>query len=145
MREKEKNILSQQIPASFPELNKLKDEIVSALSQHNIQKEDIASVELAIYEVIANIIEHGPAEHRDKPVSINLCKNSDTIKVIIKNEGNRFDLTKAQLPDIVAHYKSGKNRGLGIYFIRTLMDNADYTYKDSFNILTLRKQVKTTN
>jgi len=141
MNEKGSHTINLKIKRSSDELDITKEKINNFLKLNNINEEILSRIELSIYEVLINIVEHTPAKYKDKDISIECSIIDKNIKAVISNEGESFDLTKVKLPDIVAHYKEGKKRGLGIYFIRTLMDKVVYSYKDNINILTLFKDI----
>ena len=63
------------------------------------------------------------------------------VTITISHYGDNFDITKAQLPDIEKHYKSGKMRGLGIYFIMTLMDRVEYSHENMTSTLKMFKKI----
>ena len=96
---------------------------------------------LAVYEALVNIYDHESKKFKKKPIIVDCEIDEEQIVSTITYEGNEFDITNVVLPDIVMHFKKGKKRGLGIYFIRTLMDNVTYHYNDSLNRITLVKKI----
>jgi anti-sigma regulatory factor (Ser/Thr protein kinase) len=119
----------------------MRDSIVSFLEGNNIATDIISEIELTIYEVIANIIEHSSIEKRGKEISCELLILQNRVEIKIENIGERFDITAVEFPGIYEHFKKGRKRGLGIYIIRTLMDRVEYTYRGNCNILKFVKEL----
>ena len=123
------------------ELDACKDHLNIFLHENLLNEETISAVELAVYEALVNIYDHESKKFKKKPIIVDCEIDEEQIVSTITYEGNEFDITNVVLPDIVMHFKKGKKRGLGIYFIRTLMDNVTYHYNDSLNRITLVKKI----
>lgn len=121
-------------------LDYVREKIMAFLNGHGIGESTTSRIDLSVYEAVVNIIEHGSPEFNDRDIQIDCDVRDDEIAVRISYYGNEFDLTRATLPDIEQHYKSGKMRGLGIYFIMTLMDRVEYTHTDMVNTLMMVKK-----
>ena len=132
--------LSLTVDFTLQAAEKSKQTIIAFLNEQQVDEDIISCVELAVYEAVVNIIEHGQPD-KTIPLTVDIAIDPDNIIITITHSGNEFDITKVKLPDIVAHYKSGKKRGLGIYFIRTLMDTVIYSCEDNFNTLVLEKRL----
>jgi anti-sigma regulatory factor (Ser/Thr protein kinase) len=122
-------------------LDSLRETIVDFLNKHNISEGCVSRIELSIYEAVVNIIEHGSPQYNDKEIQVECAVQDHEILVTISHYGDRFDITQAELPDIEKHYKSGKMRGLGIYFIMTLMDRVEYSHNDMISTLKMIKNI----
>jgi serine/threonine-protein kinase RsbW len=130
------------IPRLTARLDNLRETIVDFLSSNKIDDGIVSRIELSVYEAVVNIIEHSSPEYRDREIDIQCTVGEDEILVVVKNYGDKFDMTEVVMPDIEKHYKSGKMRGLGIYFIRTLMDMVDYSHDNMTNTLRMSKKIK---
>jgi anti-sigma regulatory factor (Ser/Thr protein kinase) len=62
-------------------------------------------------------------------MDIQIQTDASKIKITITDRGEGFDLTKLRDPDIERFIKESKHGGLGIYLIKTLMDEVDYDFK----------------
>lgn len=135
-----KNI-SIVLPRVIGRLDYLRETIVDFLNKHNISEGCVSRIELSIYEAVVNIIEHSSPQYNDKEIHVECVVQDHEILITISHYGDRFDITKAELPDIEKHYKSGKMRGLGIYFIMTLMDRVEYSHNDMISTLKMIKNI----
>jgi serine/threonine-protein kinase RsbW len=129
------------LPRITAKLDCLRETLVDFLMKHRIDMDIVARIELSVYEAVVNIIEHGAPPYRDRDVRIECAINNSEAVITIYSHGDKFDLTRVDMPDIEAHYSSGKKRGLGIYFIRTLMDRVEYHYHDCMNVVIMAKSI----
>lgn len=133
--------ISIVIPRSTGKLDYLRETIVEFLKGNNIDEGLTSRIELSIYEAVVNIIEHSSPAYGDKEVRVECSIHGGGVAITISHYGDSFDITKAQLPDIEKHYKSGKMRGLGIYFIMTLMDRVEYSHENMTSTLRMFKKI----
>ncbi|OHD65170.1 MAG: hypothetical protein A2176_02730 [Spirochaetes bacterium RBG_13_51_14] len=135
------NNMTVVLPRLTSKLDLLRETIVDFLKGHDIDEGIISRIELSVYEAVVNIIEHSRPEYRDREINVECTMRDNEVLITVTNYGDNFDLTKADLPDIEKHYKSGKMRGLGIYFIRTLMDTVEYSHVDMISTLKMVKKI----
>jgi anti-sigma regulatory factor (Ser/Thr protein kinase) len=129
------------LPRVTSRLDSLRETVVDFLNKHNINEACVSRIELSIYEAVVNIIEHSSPEYNDKEIHVECVVQDNEVLITISHYGERFDITKAELPDIEKHYKSGKMSGLGIYFIMTLMDRVEYSHNDMISTLKMIKNI----
>ena len=90
----------------------------------------------AVDELCANIAEHGKA----KTVSVTLSKIDGQVVVVIKDRGKKFDLTKYESKDPMELIKLRATGGLGLTFIKRVMDLVTYERVGKVNICTCYKK-----
>jgi serine/threonine-protein kinase RsbW len=67
--------------------------------------------------------------------------NENGLTVILRDYGRPFNPTSVPEPDLYASLEDRKIRGLGLYFIRQLMDQVRFEFTaDSGNVLTMIKR-----
>lgn len=133
--------LSADIDRDYSEMDSMRQVLSSALKNNGISDSIVSRIELSVYEAIINIIEYSSPQYKNDKIMIEYYRLRNSIKIVIRSSGEKFDLRKARLPDIEKHFNEGKKRGLGIYFIRTLMDKIDYSHKNNCNTLTMIKSI----
>jgi serine/threonine-protein kinase RsbW len=95
---------------------------------------------MAVDEACSNIIEHAYQGQADGEIECSYEITPDSLIVTLRDRGRHFDPTHASEPDLNAKLKDRTRGGLGIYFIRKLMDRVEYeSTPDSSNVLTLVK------
>lgn len=135
------NNITIDVPRVISKLDHVRDSVVDFLKQHAISEGAASRIELSVYEAVVNIVEHSSHVNKDNTIHVECSLHDDEVVITISHFGEKFDITKVELPDIEKHYKSGKMRGLGIYFIMTLMDKVEYSHADMRNTLIMTKKI----
>lgn len=91
------------------------------LSQAGLDEKKSGEVVLALDEVLTNVIRHGYGGEKQS-IEIDFCDHADRIEISVRDQGKKFDPTKAAPPKLPPE-KAG---GLGIYLTKSLMDRVDY-------------------
>jgi len=125
-----------ELDAKLENLSRISDFIANSVRALGLYDRKVFDLQMAVDEACANIINHG---YRDKRGSIALScrKKGKNIVVTITDEGTPFDPTSVKTPDLDAIMEEQEIAGLGIYFIKTLVDAVNYDYRAGKNVLTL--------
>ena len=106
-------------------------------------KPGICAVEMAVDEACSNIIEHAYEGMETGDIEITCDEDDQDITVILRDHGQPFDITTVPIPDISTSLEDRQVGGLGIFLMRTLMDNVRYErLGNSGNVLTLVRSIK---
>ena len=97
---------------------------------------DLPDMQLALEEGLANAIKHGNKMDPNKQVTVKCFMNEDVVRVVIKDEGNGFDLN--EVPDPTLPENLDKPSGRGVMLMKAFMD--DVLYNDIGNQLTFIKR-----
>ncbi len=135
------DIMKIEISRHTGELDDLRVRIVDFLRVHEIDEGVVSAIELSVYEAAANIIDHGHKDHRNRMIAVEISVGSVEVEVTMTYFDELFDLTRVPLPEVEEHYRSGKKRGLGIYFIRKLMDKVEYAHNEMISTLKMSKKI----
>ncbi len=135
------NKINKRIERNVDDLDKFKEEFNDFLKNSKISAEILSQMELSVYEVIINVIDHTITENSNEKINV-ICEIYDkNINCQINYSGEMFDITKTKMPDIKKHFKEGKNRGLGVFIIRSLIDEINYSYDNNQNTVLLKKNL----
>ena len=101
--------------------------------------EEILDTQLAVEEVITNIIVHG---YKKTGMKIHLsCRfTAHGIVIQVSDSAPAFDPLSLPEPELDGDIDDRKIGGLGIYLVRQVMDTISYRYENGKNILTLEKR-----
>ena len=124
---------------NIPEIAKFID---SSLKQFGMKEDRIFDVNVAVDEACTNIIEHAYAPDEEGTIEIR-CKMLDENKaaVLIKDDGKPFNQALSVEVDTSAHLDERKRGGLGLFFIRELLDEVYYESRDGYEVLTMVKNL----
>jgi serine/threonine-protein kinase RsbW len=81
-------------------------------------------VEVALREALANAVVHGNHKDPRKRVYVSCCCETDGVSLVIRDEGQGFDLN--EIPDPTAPGRIEADHGRGIYLMRALMDEVRF-------------------
>jgi len=132
-----------EIEGKLENLARIGEFIINALREFSLAERKIFDVQLAVDEACANIIEYGYADTEEVGmIEIICCKKGEDIVVVITDAGIPFDPTSVQPPDLNANLEERQIGGLGIYFMKRLMDEIKYEFRDGKNVLTMVVHVR---
>jgi len=130
-------------PAQLRYLPEIRDFVAAAGNRYDLSPDDIFALKLAADEVCTNIIEHGYPAGEPGLVSIFLDLDGDTARLTISDDGVNYPPEQAAQPDLDADWQARPVGGLGIYFVKKLMDNISYRRIDQgFNQMVLEKKIE---
>ena len=94
-------------------------------------------------ELLVNIIFYAYPENKNKGVAeLRLSMIAETVKMEIIDEGIPFDPLTVIEPDVSIPLREREFGGMGIFFVKKIMDDIRYERKGNNNIVTLTKKVK---
>ena len=92
---------------------------------------------LALTEAVANAIQYSSAANSPDSVRISFSVEDANLSVRVFDHGEGFDLAALPTPE----FDELRERGRGIFFIRSVMDSVQYHKTDSGNVLEMRKKI----
>ena len=99
----------------------------------------VFQVNLVLEEVAINIINYGHDGGLHE-IEIALTSELDALTIEVIDDGRAFDPTKdATVPDVTLPMEERSVGGLGVYLVRTMMDEMRYRREGGRNHLTLVK------
>ena len=118
-----------KIPSITENLKMIREFVLKIAAKTGFNEETQEQIALAVDEACTNVIKH--AHHHDarRLMDIQIQTDINKMKIIITDKGRGFDITKLKDPDVEKYIKESRHGGLGIYLIKTLMDEVDYEFK----------------
>jgi len=131
---------TRNFPANFKSLSNISDFIVTSSENAGFSPSDIYAIQTAVDEACSNIIDHAYGCENLGDIQIQVTPLKNGIQIILRDEGNPFDPDDVPDPDISSPLEIRKERGLGIFFMRKLMDRVIFEFSNKKgNTLTLIK------
>ncbi|MDD5319258.1 MAG: ATP-binding protein [Methylococcales bacterium] len=90
---------------------------------------------LVLTEATTNAIKHAAQMTPKNTVRITIHIQDNELNIKVYDHGQGFDLETVPIPD----FDQLKEGGMGLYFIRTLMDSVSYTKQADCNVLEIIK------
>ena len=98
--------------------------IDNVCEEFKINEDNYGNILVAVTEAVTNAIQHGNKYDNKKSVNVIVETKSNTLKFVVKDEGNGFDY--AHLPDPTNPENIEKPHGRGIFLMQHLADNVNF-------------------
>lgn len=126
--------------ATYKNLALISQFIVDIAIEAGFTSGDVYAIQTAVDEACSNIIDHAYGEENIGEITIIVKPSDDKLKIILVDQGEPFEPDDIPEPDITSPLELRKERGLGVFFMRKLMDNVFFEFSETEgNILTLIK------
>jgi anti-sigma regulatory factor (Ser/Thr protein kinase) len=116
--------------------------VTAMWTEHALDARDGYLVTSAVDEALASIIDHARGTNRQGDVRLTLDLDETRFKAVIEDFTNHCDSSGMMDAELKAHLEVERKHQLGIFLMREIMDEVNYTFKKGFqNELTLVKFV----
>lgn len=123
--------------AKIEHLERLIDFVAGHAAMAGFTVNRINEIELAAEEVLVNIFQYAyPGTDGDVGIE---CRVEDDVRLIlvISDKGAPFNILEVPDPDVTSDISDREIGGLGVFFVKEMVDEARYRRKGNSNILTL--------
>ncbi len=128
-------------PAQFEYLDAMRDFAAEAARLAVMDEKEIYNFQLAVDEAASNIIEHAYEGIPDGKIEITIEITRAALTVTLCDQGQRFNADEIVDPDLEAPLDERAIGGLGLFFMRKLMDEVRFeTQPGRGNVLTMVKR-----
>lgn len=133
--------LQKTIRNKLGDLERVRD-LVSALERaRNLPAALVFDLNVVFDELLSNIINYGYAGDESHEIRITLSATATAIEIRIEDDGKAFDPFALPEPDLTLPLAQRPVGGLGMHFVRKLMDEVRYTRENNINYLFLKKNL----
>lgn len=123
------------------ELEKIAADIESFAEAEAISPAVAHAFNLCLDEIFTNIVSYAFGDDGQHEVLIELRREGEDVVAVVSDAGQSFNpLTDSKEPDLESDIEDRDIGGLGIFFVKELMDAVDYQRDGDRNVLTLRKR-----
>ncbi len=123
----QKNSYQLLLPGSPTSLAMIRWVVTRLATAAGLSIDDIDSVEMAVDEACANVLDHAYGGLDPKPpLHIEINTNDETFIIDIIDRGKTFDMSNYREPKFPEHWMEGHERGVGLYLIHQFMDDVQY-------------------
>jgi len=130
------------IPAQMSFLSQIRDFIGQVGRKFKYSDKLINSFKLVIDEACTNIISHGYDGLEPGPIKLVFESDVEKIRLNIFDEGKSFNPDNADEADIESDWEERRIGGLGLFMIKEMVDEIEYTQTDEgSNLLVLTKNL----
>lgn len=118
-------------PAQYSYLDEVRDFIKTKAEIYGLDSSQTYAVELAVDEAFTNIIEHAYGGECAEEIECTCLISNDGLVITMKDCGRTFDPAAVPEPNLEADLEDRQVGGLGLFFIRRLMDDVQFSIQPS--------------
>lgn len=124
------------------ELEVAADKVDAFCAERGLPPAIAFAINVSVDELLTNTISYGYDDDDRHRIEMTVRMEGSVLVVQLADDGKPYDPTKAPHPDINASIEQRPIGGLGVHFVRVLMDEFVYRRSDGRNIVTLTKQTQ---
>ncbi len=128
-----------KIPSITENLHLIRDFIIKIAEKAGFDEQNREQIALAVDEACTNVIKHAHKYDSRRLIDILINLDPQKMQITITDKGTGFDISKVKDPDLQKFVRESRHGGLGIYLIKTLMDDVKYEFNPG-----IRNQVQLT-
>ncbi len=130
------------VPASYAGLKDLFDECLRFADQHGIGDDVRHDMYVAIEELVSNVMRHGGRPGIRPRVTVTAALTPGELRVTVADNASAFNPLTIPAPDLTASIDERGIGGLGLHFVKVLMDSVRYRRQYGRNHVRLRKNIR---
>ncbi len=131
------NALDIRLENRLPEIHRLATLVEAFGATHDIPARTIFNLNLALDEVLTNIIDYAYPDNATHEILVRLTLAEATLRAEVVDDGPPYDPTRQPDPDTSLAVEDRPIGGLGIYFAKRMMDRLEYYRHEGANHLTM--------
>jgi len=123
----QENTYRLRIPSRTENLEIIREFVSKIARNAGFSEEDVGKIQLAVDEACTNVVKHAYDGDTQKPIDVAVRLDYDRLTIVVTDEGKGFDPKAVEISDIAEYLAELRVGGLGIYLIRSLMDEVEYS------------------
>ena len=133
--------LELYLPNSRTALEEIREPLEKFYAFHKLTEEITYALDLALDEVINNIITYANLEEESDSIYLQLEKKDSIVQLTIEDKGIPFNPLQAPSPNVNSPLEERKVGGLGLFLTNQFMDEIHYQRIHQKNKLKLIKNI----
>ncbi len=128
-----------EMPNRFEALSPLMESITTRLEALGANAGAVYAANLALEELITNILKYGYDDAGEHLIHVDLAVAEGRFTLTLVDDGHAFDPFAQAAPDTSLPIHERPIGGLGIHFVRNLLDECRYERREGKNVVTVSK------
>ena len=133
---------SIEIGNRIAEMEKVVDFVDGFGAAHNVPKVITNDLNLCLDELLSNTISYGYEDRQPHSIVVNLLLTGGLLYAEVQDDGKPFDLRKVTPAAPGGSLQSRRIGGLGLHFVKALMDNVAYMRAGRHNVVRITKKLQ---
>ncbi len=133
--------LHLQIPAVREKLSEVVELMVAYSGEAGWNQELSTLIDLVLEELLINIIDYGYPDRPAGTIQLTVESQADSVCIHLLDDGIPFDPFLYEMPDQGLSLQERTLGGLGLYLVKSLVDNWHYQYSNGNNRSVITKNI----
>ncbi len=125
---------------SLSEIARLAHAVEIFGSRHALPARLIFEVNLALEEILANVISYGYDDDAEHDIVVRLTMQAGEMAVQVEDDGRAFNPLDVAAPLLDVPLQDRRIGGLGVHLVRSVTDRVEYRREGDKNILVITKR-----
>ncbi len=126
---------------SLSELERIGQVTTEFGQRHHLPEQLVFEVNLALEEVLVNIISYGYDDQNEHEIVLHLSIQDGEVQAEVEDDGWPFNPLEVAVPDVGQSVEERPIGGLGVHLVRQVMDAIEYTRQQGKNRLVMKKRI----
>jgi len=126
---------------NLSEIERLANAVMQFGRKNNFSDKVIFEINLALEEVVNNIISYAYRDKNEHQINIHMELEGHELVLKVEDDGIPFNPLEVTEPDIKKPLEERQPGGLGLFFVRKLIDTLEYRRDKDKNIFIIRKKI----
>jgi len=136
------SLFSVTLVSHRSEIERLHQLLEAFGEKHGVPASVVFAVNLALDEIVTNIIKHGHTDSADHNIQIGVALDHDVLEATVRDGAPPFNPLAVPPVDLAAPAAGRPIGGLGVHLVRSVMDSVDYRREGLQNVLVIKKAIR---
>jgi anti-sigma regulatory factor (Ser/Thr protein kinase) len=127
---------------TIAEMPKVVDLVEAFGAHHSLPQQTINALNICLDELINNTISYGYDDNDKHDIAVELGFAGGVLTAQVRDDGRPFDPRNAASAVTDGNAQSRPIGGLGLHFVKTMMDEIRYSRVGTSNVVTIEKRVE---
>lgn len=134
-----------KFPANYASLDEVREFVGQAAEDCGLGPKAVYAVQMAADEAFTNVIEHSYGGESQEIIELTCQIDRDRMVIQLRDCGRPFNPDEIEAPDTTGELEDRETGGLGLFFMRQLMDEVRFEFfpatgeQEACNIVTMVK------
>jgi anti-sigma regulatory factor (Ser/Thr protein kinase) len=133
--------LQKTISSKAGDLQDVRDMVCALERERELPPALVFDLYVVLDEVLSNILKYGYDDDAMHRIHVKLSASDAAVEIAIEDDGREYDPFASPAPDPALRLAERPLGGLGLHFVRNLMDAVKYKRESNRNYLFLKKKI----
>lgn len=123
------------------EIERLGSMVEKFSEKHALPMKVVLDINQALDELLTNIISYAYEDNLPHDILVTMTVKDGDIKIALEDDGRAYDPFTTPTPNLELPLEDRAIGGLGVHFVRNLMDAFEYQREHDRNVVVLKKRI----